>query len=244
MRLKTEIIGKERADHFIALYVGRNAIRKMPNDIIISFKMFLDELEKNHGHRKATLVLHTDPLDPEGPNLHHIIDMLHVKNNIVFSKDRIEFGQMNALYNVSDVLINMSKAEGFGLPVLEMKMTERLVIAIKTGGLTRQVEDHETGTQFGVAMDPDVKMMVGTQMVPYIYEDAVAHETVRDAFTKVYEMGSEERKRLGKLAREHALKNYNIDKLIVDWDTSLTKLVADWREKKLPCNKRWECKEI
>jgi glycosyltransferase involved in cell wall biosynthesis len=241
-RLKQAILGKERLDHFIVLYVGRNARRKMPSDIILSFKQFLDALEKKDGHRKASLVMHTDPMDPEGPNLHHVIDMLHMKDHIVFSKDRIGFEQMNSLYNISDTLVNFSLNEGFGLPVLEMKMCEKPVIAIKTGGLTRQVEDHETGMQYGVGMDPEVRMMVGNQMVPYIFEDAVSHATLAKAFMTVYDMGPAERDRIGKLAREHALKHSDIGRMINDWDTSLTKLVDDWRTGKRP--PRWEKAEL
>jgi len=243
-RLKASIIGKERADHFIVLYVGRNARRKVPNDIIVSFKMFLDKLEAQHGHRKATLVMHTDPNDIEGPNLHQVIDMLQMKNDIVFSNDRVGFDQMNSLYNISDVLVNASLNEGFGLPVLEMKMTEGLVVATKTGGLTEQVQDNETGQQFGVAMEPDVRMLVGNQMVPYIYEDAVKHETVCQALLNVFAMPVEERKRIGALARKHAMKNFDMSMLIADWDASLLKLHANWKAGKTPGNVRWECFEI
>jgi glycosyltransferase involved in cell wall biosynthesis len=241
-RLKQAIIGPERLDHFIVMYVGRNARRKVPNDIIYSFKQFLVELEKKEGHRKASLIMHTDPLDPEGPNLHHVLDMLHMKDHVIFSKDRIGFEQMNALYNIGDVLVNASLNEGFGLPLLEAKLCGKLVIATKTGGMTRQVEDHETNVQYGVALEPDVKMMVGNQMVPYIFEDAVSHKTVSDAIMKVYEMGPVGRADLGSKAREHALRHYDMDKLIADWDASLTKLCDGWRSGNRPA--AWEKMEL
>jgi glycosyltransferase involved in cell wall biosynthesis len=240
-RLKALILGKDRVDHFVALYVSRNARRKMPSDIILSFKMFLDDMEKKHGHRKGSLVLHTDPMDPEGPNLHHVIDMFHMKDHIIFSKDRIGFEQMNALYNIGDCVVNRSCNEGFGLPTLEMMMAGRPIIALKTGGLTRQVEDKDTGEQFGIGLDPDVRTLVGNQMVPYIYEDFISHEKLRDAFLKLYEMGPEERDRLGKRAMEHAHQDYDINRLVKDWDVSLTKLADDWQNKKHP---RWEKLEI
>jgi glycosyltransferase involved in cell wall biosynthesis len=241
-RLKQMILGKERLDHFIVLYVGRNARRKMPSDIIISFKQFLDALEKKEGHRKASLVMHTDPLDPEGPNLHHVLDMLHLKEHIVFSKDRIGFEQMNALYNISDTIVNRSCNEGFGLPMLEMKMAAKPIIALKTGGLTRQVEDRETKEQYGVALEPEVRTLVGNQMVPYIYEDFVSHEAVARAFMKLYEMGPKERDKLGARCRAHALRDYDINKMIDAWDTTLTSLIESWREGKRP--PRWERVEI
>ena len=225
---KQNLLGSSRMDHFLALYVGRNARRKNPADIICSFKMFVDELEKKHGHRKATLIMHTDPLDQEGPNLHHVIEEFNVRDNVVFSKDRIGFPEMNGLYNIVDVLINASIAEGFGLPLLEAKLCEKPIIATKTGGMTRQVVDHETGFEFGVAMEPDLKTIVGNQMTPYIYEDFVTHETIKNSLMKMYEMGPEKRAEVGKKAREHAIKNYDIDALIRTWDTTITQTLEKW----------------
>jgi len=242
LRFKASIIGKERLDHFIVLYVSRNARRKMPSDVIISFKQFLTELEKKEGHRKASLIMHTDPMDPEGPNLHHVIDMLHLKDHVIFSKDRINFEQMNALYNIGDTIINRSVNEGFGLPTLEMAMAGRPVIAIKTGGLTRQVEDHVTKEMYGIGLEPEVKTLVGNQSVPYIYEDFVSHESVSKAMMQMYELGPEGRKALGAKALAHAHRDYNLDSLIKDWDASLTKLTDDWSNGKRP--PRWDKVEI
>jgi len=239
-RLRSSIIGNERADHFTVLYVSRNARRKMTSDIIVSFKQFLDGLEKKEGHRKASLVMHADPLDVEGTNLHHIIDLLKVKDNVIFSKDRIDFQQMNSLYNICDTIVNRSCNEGFGLPTLEMMMAGRPIIAIKTGGLTRQVEDHLTGEQYGIALEPDVKALVGNQLVPYIYEDYVSHETVSNAFMKMYEMGPERRAELGRRAMEHARKDYDMKFLIDEWDRTLTDLTNDWK----PGKNRWKAMEI
>lgn len=240
LRMKATILGKDRVDHFTVLFVSRNARRKMPSDVLISFKEFLNQLEAKEGHRKATLVMHTDPLDPEGPNLHHVIDMLHLKDNVVFSKDRIGFAEMNSLYNIGDTIVNRSCNEGFGLPTLEMMMVGKPIIAVKTGGLTRQVVDAETGEEYGVGMEPDARSLVGNQMVPYIYEDYVSHDTVTKAIMKVYDMGPEERARIGKRAREHAMKDYDMDNLVKAWDESLTKLTDNWK----PGQNRWEKVEI
>ena len=239
-RFKTALLGKERADHFVSLFVSRNARRKMPTDVIVSFKMFLDTLEKEKGHRKATLVMHTDPLDPEGPNLHQVIDMLKVRDNVVFSKERVGFAEMNSLYNVADTIVNRSCNEGFGLPTLEMMMTGRPIIALKTGGLTRQVQDHETGEEYGIALEPEVRSIVGNQLVPYIYEDFVSHETVARALMQMHEMGADAREALGTKAREHAVKDYDVNRLVKDWDSSLTRLVNGWTKGR----DRWEAVEI
>lgn len=235
IRTKQQVLGKDRADHYVITFVSRNARRKMPSDIIISFKQFLIELENQHGHRKSTLVMHTDPMDPEGPNLHHVIDMLHLKDNVVFSKDRVGFAEMNSLYNISDVVVNRSTNEGFGLSTLEAMMAGKPIIALKTGGLTRQVEDHKTGEQYGVALEPEVRTMVGNQGVPYIYEDFVSHETLAKAFMTVYEWGPEKRTEVGKRAMVHAHQDYDVTTMVNDWDRTLTDLTDNWNRSK----KRW-----
>lgn len=240
-KFKKNLLGNERADHFTCLYVSRNARRKMPSDILVSWKMFLESLQEKHGHKKATLVLHTDPLDQEGTNLYQVIDILGVKDNVAFSKDRIGFNEMKLLYNACDTIVNRSCNEGFGLPTLEMAMCGKPIIAIKTGGLTRQVEDPETGEQFGIGMDPEVRTMVGNHMVPYIYEDFVSHETLRDAFMKMYEMGSDGREELGKKAMERVKKEYSLNKMVSDWDNSLEKVIKDWKESNIS---KWKVTEL
>ena len=237
---KITLLGSQREDYFTALFVSRNARRKMPSDILVSWKQFMVELKKKYGHSKAALVMHTDPFDPEGPNLHHVVDMLEIKDSIFFSKNRVEFGDMNNLYNACDVVVNRSCNEGFGLSTLEAMMCAKPIIAIKTGGLTRQVENIETGEQYGIGLTPDASSLVGNQMVPFIYEDYITHEALANAFMEMYEWGPEKRKQVGLKALDHARKDYNIENLVKAWDESLTKLVDTWQDN----YKAWEIKKI
>lgn len=231
-KFKKKLVGEDKLDHFLVGFVSRNARRKMPSDIINSWKIFLDRLEAKHGHRKATLVMHTEPLDPEGPNLYHVVDVMNVQKNVVFSKNRIAFDEMCLLYNSFDTIVNRSSNEGFGLPTLESMMCGKPIIAIKTGGLTRQVEDAETGEQYGVGLNPDVRSLVGNQLVPYIYEDLISHESLADAFMKMYELGPEARKELGMKAMAHAHKDYDINDMVKNWDDSLSKCIESWKDQK------------
>lgn len=226
---KKKLLGNDRIDHFTVLYVSRNARRKMPADILKSWQMFLEELKKKHGHSKATIVMHCDPLDPEGTNLHSVVDMLGLGNNLVFSKDRIAFEEMRILYNICDTIVNRSSNEGFGLPTLEAMMCGKPIIAIKTGGLTRQVEDIETGEQYGIALEPEVKSMVGNLAIPYIYEDFISHETLANAFMQMYELGPEKREELGLRAMAHAHKDYDLDNVVAEWDKTLTQTIETWK---------------
>jgi glycosyltransferase involved in cell wall biosynthesis len=227
--IKKSLLGQNRMDHFVVGFVSRNARRKMPSDVVASWKLFLNQLKEKHGHSKATLVMHTEPLDPEGPNLFQVVDTLEVSDNVVFSNKRVNFNEMNAIYNIFDAIVNRSTNEGFGLPTLEAAMCGKPIIAIKTGGLTRQVQDHITGEMYGIGLDPEVRSLVGNQNVPYIFEDLISHQTLADAFMKMYEMGPDARKELGIKAMNHAHRDYDLTQVVKDWDSTLTKLMSDWK---------------
>jgi glycosyltransferase involved in cell wall biosynthesis len=136
--------------------------------------------------------------------------------------------------------VNRSCNEGFGLSTLEAMMCAKPIIAIKTGGLTRQVEDLETGEQFGIGLNPDASSLVGNQLVPFIYEDYVTHEALANAFMEMYEWGPEKRKQVGQRALEHARKDYDINNVVKAWDDTLTKLVGTWQDNR----KTWEINKI
>ena len=240
---KKKLLGKDRLDHFTVLYVSRNARRKMTADILKSWQMFMKDLKEKHGHQKVSIIMHCDPLDPEGTNLYSVIDMLGIKESVVFSKDRIAFEEMNLLYNMCDTIVNRSSNEGFGLPILEAKMCGKPVIAIKTGGLTRQVEDHITGEHYGIGLEPEVRSMVGNLMIPYIYEDFISHETLSKSFMEIYDWGPEKRREVGQKAMKHAHRDYIMENVINDWDVSLTKLTDTWQN---PETKpaQWEMKVL
>ena len=240
IKFKKKVLGNDRVDHFVPMYVSRNARRKMPSDILVSWKQFLDALQTKHGHKKATLLMHTDPLDHEGPNLYHVVEMLGISDNVKFSKGRVDFNEMREIYAACDTVVNRSSNEGFGLPTLEAMMCGKPIIAIKTGGLSRQVEDINTGEQYGIALEPDVKSLVGNQMVPYIYEDLISHEKLANAFMEMYEWGPDKRKQVGQRALEHAHKDYDLKEIVSSWDNSLSKLISDWENRP----QRWEVKSL
>ena len=239
-QLRTQAIGPERADHFVAFWVNRNAKRKRPADVLWAWKIFMDRLKEEKGHQKATLLMHTDPHDQEGPNLLAVTEMLGIKEHVVFSNQRVEFSQMNAYHNLCDVCVQISYAEGFGLSTLEAMQTGVPIIAVKTGGLTRQVVDHRDLSENGVALDVEYKTLVGSQSVPYIYEDFVSVETVADALMKMYDMGPEKREQLGKKARDYVLSEFSYQKTVDMWHDSLSDIIDNWKKK----YNRWSCDPV
>jgi glycosyltransferase involved in cell wall biosynthesis len=238
LTFKKQILGENRSDHFVGIWVNRNAKRKRPNDVLLSWKLFLDNLEKEKGHRNATLILHTDPTDNEGPNLLVTAEMLGIQDTIFFSRDRLEFDKMNILYNISDFCLNISYAEGFGLSTLECMQAGKPIIAIKTGGLTRQVVDHRDGTENGVALDVTCKTLVGSQQVPYIYEDYVSCEEVASAIFRLSDMSKDSYTELCNKVKNYVSSEFAYKTTIDLWDESLKDLCENWREN----YERWNCK--
>ena len=237
---RRNILGPGTEDDFVLFWVNRNARRKRPNDVLMSWKLFLDKLSEKE-RTKAKLLMHTDPADMEGPNLVETSRKLEISENVIFSNDRIEFDKMNVLHNISDACINISYAEGFGLATLEAMNCANPIIAAKTGGLTRQVVDHRDGSENGVALEIKCKTLVGSQSVPYIFEDYIDVNDAADAIHKLYKMPKDSLRSLGKKARDYALSEFSFQKTIDDWDTTMTKAILDFRNSK---KKRWTIEEI
>lgn len=239
-KFKKQVLGEKRLDHFVVFWINRNARRKRAGDLLWAWKEFMDRLEKNHGTNKASLLLHTDPTDREGQNLYEVADMLGIRDSVVFSKDRLDFEQINVLHNISDTCINVSYAEGFGLATLEAMQVGKPIIAVKTGGLTRQVVDHRDGSENGVAIDVELKTLVGSQQVPYIYEDLVSHTSIADAIEKMYLLGPEKRKELGQKAFRYVDSEFNYQTTVDLWHDTMNDTISNWKDRYQP----WSCKTL
>ena len=156
----------------------------------------------------------------------------------MFSSERIGFDKINEYNNIADAVINISYAEGFGLATLEAMQTATPIIATKTGGLTRQAIDHRNKSENGIALDVKLKSLVGSQTVPYIYEDYCSIEDTAAALLKMYEMTPEERKKLGMKAKKYVEEEFNYQTTVELWHNSLKNTIENWKK-----TKRWTCKE-
>ena len=228
---KLSALGPNRADDFIFFWMNRNARRKRPGDLLKAFQGFLNKLEKEHGHRKATLIMHTDPLDQEGPNLLAVVENLDIKDNVIFSTARLDFADINVLHNISDCCINVSYAEGFGLATLEAMQTGTPIIAPKTGGQTRQVVDHRDGSENGVALNIDFQSLVGSQNVPYIYEDYASIGSISDAMWKMYSLTPDEKVKMSKKVKDYAFSEFGFQKTVDLWHETLLETLENWEKR-------------
>ena len=102
-----------------------------------------------------------------------------------------------------------------------------------TGGLQDQVTDGEKF--YGVGLRPSSKAVIGSQEVPYIYEDRLDKDDFINGMMEMYELGPDGRAALGKECREWSLDRFGFDKFIQAWDnlfTSVHEKKGSWESRK------------
>ncbi len=227
-------------DKFIFFWNNRNARRKQSGSVIFWFNEFLNRV----GRDKACLIMHTEVKDPHGQDLQAIIEELDLTNGeVLFSQVKVDKEKLAMLYNMTDCTINLADAEGFGLATLESLSCGTPIIVNKTGGLQEQVESEEE--LFGIGLNPSSKAIIGSQNIPWIFEDRLNGEEVVEALVTMYNMSKEEREALGLAGRNHVLKNYNFDTFNKTWVDALVKLHEEegsWETRKQ--TQSWVMKEI
>lgn len=219
-----EQIFNNKIPSFTVLFNSRNIRRKNALNIMLGFKLFCDKIGKSNS-KEVALIMHTDPLEKEGPNL------IEAKkafcdpefNQVYFSTRGISSKQMNILYNITDVNILVSNAEGWGMSITEATLAGTMSIVSATGGIQDQCRFvDEKGNWINFSQDfpsnhtgkykecgewvlpifPKSRTLVGSQKTPYIYQDNVDAEQIAEELLRCYNMSSEERKRRGLRGRE------------------------------------------
>ena len=205
----------------IFFWNNRNARRKQSGTLIYWFKEWMD---KTNNQDNAILIMHTDPRDPHGQDLNHIIDQLGMSNTrqVLLSTRKIPPEDLAVMYGMVDCTINISDAEGFGLATLESLSCGTPIIVNMTGGLQEQVTDGREW--FGVGIVPVAKAIIGSQEVPYIYEDRIGKDQFFSAMNKMMALGNKGRKEMGNKGREHVLKNYNFQTFNSQWVETMNEI--------------------
>ena len=227
-------------DRFIFFWNNRNARRKQSGTVVHWFNKFAEEV----GPEKVCLIMHTDPKDPNGQDLHQVIEDFGMDDGrVILSNTKMPIGGLAMMYNVADCTINVSDAEGFGLATLESLSCGTPIIVNMTGGLQEQVTDGENW--FGIGIEPNSKTLIGSQGVPYIYEDRIGEEDFLSALRQMYNMSKEDREKMGSLGAEHVRKNYNYENFQNTWldlTEDILERLGSWDTRK--GYKSWEIKEI
>lgn len=119
---KEKLFGKDR---FVIGSVNRNSTRKDISTTLQAFKQF--KLQNPHVEN-SVLYLHMNPLDPAGTDLFQACEHLGLQvDKDVFFPDPKSFNEnqgyseseLNIVYNLFDVFLTTSTAEGWGLTVTE-----------------------------------------------------------------------------------------------------------------------------
>lgn len=180
---KALLEGQEK--DFVVFSNVRNIVRKEVGVAMEGFLRFCKQIE---GTEKDVLyVIHTSPLDPQGPDLYAVRDILEqeygVYGKVKFSAELVQEDTLNLLYNVADVVLQTSSNEGWGLSLTESLLTGTPFIATATGGMLDQMNIPVTGklikgefTKHGewcVPLLPESYRIVGSNQTPYIYESLI-----------------------------------------------------------------------
>ena len=230
-QFKKESLPDSDQEKVIFFWNNRNARRKQSGTLIFWFKEWLD---KNNLHDKAQLIMHTEPKDPHGQDLVHIVEHLELNDRqVLLSTQKIPPEHLAAMYNMADCTINISDAEGFGLATLESLSCGTPIIVNMTGGLQEQVTNGKDW--FGIGILPSSKSIIGSQDVPYIYEDRIDKAQFHSALSKIYNIPATERRKMGMMGRKHVEENYNFKGFKESWVSFMDKIVEEggsWETRK------------
>ena len=188
--------------------------------------------------------MHTEPKDPNGQDLIAITEKLNLTNGEVkISTNKVPPEDLAKIYNCVDCTVNISDAEGFGLATLESLACETPIIVNMTGGMQEQVTDGDSW--FGMGIEPSSKSIIGSQEVPYIYEDRINKDDFLEAMVKFYNMTSKERQEMGAAGRKHVLQNYSFSNFSGLWYQTFQDIfenLGSWENRKN--YKSWELVEL
>ena len=219
---------------------NRNARRKQSGTLIWWFKEFLDEV----GQDKATLLMHTDPVDGHGQDLPHI--MRHIgadHGQVLISASKVEPIHLAGMYNAADFTINISDAEGFGLSTLESLQCGTPIIVNMTGGLQEQVTNGKDW--FGYGIQPSSKAVIGSLQVPYIYEDRISKEDFIKTLKSALNVRPKVYKKMCSLGQKHVADNYSFESYEEGWVKLMDDIIkrqGSWSTRK--GHDRWQLLEV
>tara|TARA_Y100000741_G_scaffold326486_1_gene278569 strand:+ start:254 stop:1642 length:1389 start_codon:yes stop_codon:yes gene_type:complete len=219
---------------FIVFYNNRNIRRKMPGDVVLAYKTFCDMLPKEQAD-KCALLMHTQPRDENGTDLPVVANTIAPDYKVYFSANKLEPNQLNWLYNMADVTVNMASNEGFGLGTCESLMCGTPIIVNVTGGLQDQCgfrikdkfvtyQDYEeiqsfhddrkwknhpdlTWGDWVKPVWPSNRSMVGSIPTPYIFDDRCRFDDVGQAIKDWYDEGSDKREEYGLQGHEFVMSD-------------------------------------
>ena len=224
---KKRIFGDKEYD-FVLYWNNRNIRRKQPMDAMLAFDEFRQTLRPEQ-QDKVCMVMHTEPVQEHGTDLPTFVEHCMPDSKVIFVPDKFSEAELNYLYNLADVTINLASNEGFGLATAESAMAGTPIIVNVTGGMQDQCGFREKGSG-KLLMEEDyveigslhdrykknthvwgdwvkpiwpVRSTTGSVPTPYIFDDRVDFIDVAPLIRDWYDMGREARKAAGLKGRKY-----------------------------------------
>ena len=243
---------------FKILYSNRNIRRKQPGDVLLAYKYFMDELTPEQ-RDECVLIFHTQPVDDNGTDLPRVHRHLCPEYDVCFTYDKggsFDDNKMNLLFNSADVYVNLASNEGFGLGSAEALTVGTPIIVNVTGGLqdlcgfrddngnlltagdyielgTNHRGKYKTHGEWVKPVYPASISLQGSPMTPYIWDDRCNPEDVAPNIREFYDMGRDERKRLGSLGTEFCKENQMTSEAMgQNFIDSMNGAFDNWKPKK------------
>jgi len=212
---------------FVVFWNNRNIRRKQPGDLILAFKTFVDQLPESK-RQSVALMMHTQPVDENGTDLYAVWKAICPTYKVLFSESKVTPQDLNAMYNVVDVVVNIGSNEGWGLSSTESMLSGTPIVNNVTGGLQDQcgfVDENDEWIRFDGEFStnhtgkyklhgiwakpvfPSNRSLQGSPQTPYIFDDRAKFEDVADAIMYWYNTPETLRNEMGTAGREWCLKN-------------------------------------
>ena len=230
-KAKKQLFGDKEYDHAF-FFNSRNIRRKNISNLIAAYSLFKENLPEDK-KEKVALVLHTQPIDNNGTDLFAVRDLfLGEDDSVRFSQGKLSTEGMNLLYNLVDITVLPSNAEGWGLALTESMMTGTMIMATVSGGMQDQMRfEDENGNWFtpspevpsnhrgtykkhgkwAIPIFPVTRNIVGSPKTPYIYDDQIDFMDLADKMMESYNMSKEEIKERGLAGREWAISDESME---------------------------------
>ena len=225
-KMYNNIKTKNQAE-FVVFWNNRNIRRKQPGDVILAFKTFTDKLSAEN-RSKALLLMHTNPVDNNGTDLKAVAKNVAPGCKILFSEAKLTPEDLNAMYNVADVVVNIASNEGWGLSSTEAMLSGTPIVNNVTGGLQDQCgfldENREwirfnqefTSNHTGKFKEhgrwvnpvfPASRSLQGSPQTPYIFDDRCKFEDVAESIYGWWNCPKDVRTGSGAEGRQFCLDN-------------------------------------
>ena len=200
--------------------------------------------------------MHTQAIDNNGTDLRAIHEKVAPECKIIFSERKVGVLELNAMYNISDVVINIASNEGWGLSCTEAMLSGTPTINNVTGGLQDQCgfldENNEWITfndkfstnhngrykldhgKWVIPVFPSNRSLQGSPVTPYIFDDRPSFEDVADAMMGWWNTSKDERTECGLAGREFCLEKGLTGKEMANNMIRMIDFLFDQPKKKRP----------